>query len=93
MINKKKIKESAVKYYKEWVEGEPLTHEVPIDCYVEGAQYVLKKNKKNYKKALKTLEVTKLVMIQQGNYAEWLRIENCLRLCAGMSLIKIDEKL
>lgn len=81
---------AAIAYYKEDVEGEPLTHEVPKQCFVEGAEFVLKKNKKNYKKALKTLEVTKLIMIRNGEFKEWLKIDNCLRMCAGLDLIEIN---
>lgn len=93
MITKEKIKEAAVEYYKEWVEGEPLTQEVPIDCYIEGAQYVLKKNKKNYKKAMKNLETVQRTMISMDLYNDWLTIVNILRLCTGMSLIKNVKKM
>lgn len=85
MIDKKEIKESAVEYYKEYVEGEPLTQDVPIMCYVDGAKFILKKNKKNYKKALKTLQ-----SFSHGlSNNEWLTLVNCLRMCAGMELIEI----
>ena len=89
MKTKKKIKEAAVEYYKEWVEGEPLTQEVPIDCFVEGAQYVTKENKKNYKKAMKNLEVLFLGLSD----AQRLRIINNLRLCAGMPLVESSKNV
>lgn len=89
MIDEMKIKEEAIAYYKEWVEGEPLTQEVPIDCFEQGAQFIIKKNKKNYKKALKSLEPIQRTMIAAGFQKEWMKIVNSLRLCAGMPLIKI----
>jgi len=89
MITKKEIKYEAVSFYKEWVEGEPLTQDVPIACYVEGAQYVLNKNKKNYKKALRHLDPIILGLSDE----EWKLIVNALRITAGMSLIENKKKL
>ena len=89
MKTKKEIKQVAIEYYKEWVEGEPLTHEVPIDCYIEGAKYITRENKKNYKKAMKNLEVLFLGLSE----VQRLRVINNLRLCAGMPLIKSSENL
>jgi len=89
MKTKKEIKQVAIEYYKEWVEGEPLTQEVPIECYIEGAKYISRENKKNYKKAMKNLEVLFLGLSE----AQQLRIINNLRLCAGMPLIKSSENL
>jgi len=89
MITKKEIKGKAVEFYKEWVEGEPLTQDVPIACYVEGAQYVLKKNKKNYKKALRHLDPIVMGLDDE----EWRCIVNALRMTAGMPLVGSKEKL
>jgi len=89
MKTKKEIKEAAIKYYKEWVEGEPLTQEVPIDCYIEGATYIIKENKKNYKVAMKNLNVLFLGLSE----AQRLRVINNLRLCAGMPLIESTKIL
>lgn len=84
MITKKEIKGEAVKFYKEWVEGEPLTQDTPVACYVEGAEYVLRKNKKNYIKAMMNLDE----FFDGLSEAERLKIVNNLRLCAGMPLAK-----
>ena len=36
---KQAIKEAALNNYKELYEGEPLTHEVPIDAFIKGAKW------------------------------------------------------
>lgn len=92
-MKKKKIRESAITYYKEYVEGEPLTQEVPIDCYIEGSKFILKKNKNNLKVVLKTLEPLQMSMISKGMEKDWLLIINSLRLCAGMQSINFIKKL
>ena len=89
MITKKEVNGKAVKFYKEWVEGEPLTQDVPIACYVEGAQYVIRKNKKNYKLALMNLDTLFLGLSD----AQKLRVINNLRLCAGMPYIESLKKM
>ena len=37
---KQAIKEAALNNYKELYEGEPLTHEVPIDAFIKGAKWM-----------------------------------------------------
>jgi len=88
-MNEKQIKKAAIKHYKENVEGEPLTQEVPIDCYIEGARHIMRKNKRNFKKAIKNLEVLFLGL----NDAQRLRIINTLRMCAGVPLIEKERKV
>lgn len=36
-MNNKELELEAEKYYKENVEGEPLTYETPIHCFIAGA--------------------------------------------------------
>ena len=50
----KKDKEAAKLYYKENIEGEPLTHETPIDCYLAACELKNKEIEK-YKKFTKGL--------------------------------------
>lgn len=88
-MNKNEIKEAAIKHYKENVEGEPLTQEIPIDCYIEGAQYIMEENKKIFKKAMKNLEVLFLGL----SNVQRLRVINNLRLCAGIPLVEKERKV
>jgi len=90
-MNKDKIKSSATAYYKEDIEGEPLDQDVPIECYIKGAEFILDENKKNFKRALKNLEGMQRHLIHTGNQREWMQIVNSLRLCAGMELIKLKN--
>ena len=90
-MEKQTILNSATAYYKEDIEGEPLDQDVPIECYIKGAEFVLDENKKNFKKALKNLEGLQKSLIHTGNQQDWMRIVNSLRLCAGMKLIKLNN--
>jgi len=86
------IDAKAKEYYKENIEGEPLDQDVPIACFIDGAEFVLAENKKNYKRALKNLEPMQKQLINMCLHEEWMRIVNSLRLCAGMELIKLNNK-
>jgi hypothetical protein len=90
-MNEEIIKSSAKSFYVEEIEGEPLDQDVPIECYVKGAEFVLNENKKNFKRALKNLEGLQKHLIHTGNQREWMLIVNSLRLCAGMELIKLKN--
>ena len=89
-MDKLTILNSATAYYKEDVEGEPLDQDVPIECYIKGAEFVLAENKKNFIKALKNLEPIRTQLIYEGHKGAWMKIVNSLRLCAGMELIKLN---
>jgi len=39
-MNENFINEAAKLYYKEHVEGEPLNHETPIECFIAGAKFL-----------------------------------------------------
>jgi len=90
-MNEEIIKCSAKSFYIEEIEGEPLDQDVPIECYIKGAEFVLNENKKNFKRALKNLEGMQRHLIHTGNQREWMQIVNSLRLCAGMELIKLKN--
>lgn len=91
-MDKQIITNKAIDHYKENVEGEPLTENVPIDCYIKGAEFIISVNKVNYKQALKTLKPIQNSMIEMNLHAEWMTILNALRLSAGMELIKLKNK-
>ena len=40
MENKETLKEAAVINYKKLYEGEPLTQDVPIDAFIDGAKWM-----------------------------------------------------
>ena len=45
------IKDAAQLYYKEYVEGEPLDQDTPIECFIAGSEFILntiKKHQNNY---------------------------------------------
>ena len=44
-MDEKFIKSSAKLYYKEHVEGEPLDQDTPIECFVAGAEFIIKAKK------------------------------------------------
>jgi len=44
-MNEKFIKSAAKLYYKENVEGEPLDQDTPIECFVAGAEFIIKAKK------------------------------------------------
>lgn len=90
-MDKEIIKESAKQYYKENIEGEPLTENIPIECYIKGAEFVLSINNKNYKNVLKTLRSVQKTLIDKNLHLEWMQILNSLRLCAGMELLKLNK--
>ncbi len=41
-----KIRQAAIKFYKKEIEGEPLDQDVPIECFIAGANFIIKKIKK-----------------------------------------------
>jgi hypothetical protein len=43
MKNKETVEEAAVINYKKLYEGEPLTQDVPIDAFIEGAKWMQEK--------------------------------------------------
>jgi len=44
-MNKKFIKAAANIFYKENVEGEPLDQDTPIECFIAGAEFIIKSKK------------------------------------------------
>jgi hypothetical protein len=44
-MDKNLIKYAANHYYKENVEGEPLDQDVPVECFIAGAEFILKSQK------------------------------------------------
>lgn len=74
------IRKSAIKYYMENIEGEPLTEKVPIDCYIKGAEFILDENKKNFKVALETINP----ILCKLTGMEMIKIIKALRICANL---------
>jgi len=48
-MDKKTIKTAAKLYYEEYVEGEPLDQNTPIECFVAGAKFIIRANKNKNK--------------------------------------------
>jgi hypothetical protein len=51
-MENKIIRDAAKLYYNEYVVGEPLDHDTPIECFEAGAQFVINAQKKRNKRNL-----------------------------------------
>ena len=71
----------AEKYYKENVEGEPLTYETPIHCFIAGAtsKYV---EKQKLEFAIEQLKKASMLIVSQHERKANLRI-----------IIELEQKL
>jgi hypothetical protein len=87
-MKKEIIRKSAIIYYKENIEGEPLTEKVPIDCYIKGAEFILDENRKNFKAALKSIDP----IISKLTGMEMIKIVKALRMCADLEPINLTYK-
>ena len=87
------INTKANEYYRENIEGEPLDQNVPIDCFIKGAEFILEENKKNFNFALKNLEDLQKKLIKTNSLDEWIKIVNSLRLCACIEPIQFKFQI
>jgi len=80
-MNNKELELEAEKYYKENVEGEPLTYETPIHCFIAGAtsKYV---EKQKLEFAIEQLKKASMLIVSQHERKANLRI-----------IIELEEKL
>ena len=77
----KELELEAEKYYKENVEGEPLTYETPIHCFIAGAtsKYV---EKQKLEFAIEQLKKASMLIVSQHERKANLRI-----------IIELEQKL
>lgn len=88
-MTQKELELEAEKYYKENVEGEPLTYETPIHCFIAGAtsdaakQYWYKQFKKQKLEfAIEQLKKASMLIVSQHERKANLRI-----------IIELEQKL
>ena len=77
----KELELEAEKYYKENVEGEPLTYETPIHCFIAGAtsKYV---EKQKLEFAIEQLKKASMLIVSQHERKANVRI-----------IIELEQKL
>ena len=77
----KELELEAEKYYKENIEGEPLTYETPIHCFIAGAtsKYV---EKQKLEFAIEQLKKASMLIVSQHERKANLRI-----------IIELEQKL
>ena len=80
-MTQKELELEAEKYYKENVEGEPLTYETPINCFIAGAtsKYV---EKQKLEFAIEQLKKASMLIVSQHERKANLRI-----------IIELEQKL
>ena len=80
-MTQKELELEAEKYYKENVEGEPLTYETPIHCFIAGAtsKYV---EKQKLEFAIEQLKKASMLIVSQHERKANLRI-----------IIELEQKL